>query len=139
MAPQNQIQSSSGFTYKLNNFFSCVNTAEAPHEFHNLMNFIGQCKLVYVMNEAIVLICEVIEKVWTTAAYNSTDRVLTFNLKGNSYSINGDILSSCLKFPAKTQNVALTKTKIRSMLVEINYTEPEANLGIILRNNLRKE
>ena len=38
MAPQNKITSNSGFVYELNNFTTCVNTADAPQEFHGLMN-----------------------------------------------------------------------------------------------------
>ena len=102
MEPQNKTTSSSGFVYELNNFTACVNIAEAPEEFHNLMKFLGQRKLVYAMIEAPVLICEVIEKVWTTTTYNTTDKVLTFNLKGNSYSINVDILITCLHLSAHT-------------------------------------
>ena len=91
------------------------------------------------MTEAHVLLCEVIEEVWTTAVYNSTDKVLTFNLKGNSYSIKGDVLRTCLQFPANTHAASPTETEIRKMLVEINYVEPEANLCKIVRKNLRKE
>ena len=77
MAPQNKTTSSSEFVYELNNFNACVNIVEAPREFHNLMKYLGQCKLVYAMTEALVLICEVIEKVWTTATYNTTRKVTT--------------------------------------------------------------
>ena len=105
MAPQNKTQSATGYTYELNNFVACVNPAEAPWEFHNIMNFLGQCKLVYAMTEAPVLICEVVEEVWTTAIFNSIDKVLTLNLKGNFYSINGDVLSTFFKMPANTHGV----------------------------------
>ena len=127
------------FVYKLNNFTAFVNIAEAPHEFYNLVKFLGQCKLFNAMTEAPVLICELIEEVWTTATYNTDDKVLTFNLKGNSYSVNADVLSACLYLPVDTHTASPTKTEIRTMLGELNYDEPEANLGKIVRKNLRKE
>ena len=132
MAPKNKIQSTSSYIYELNNFTACVSLAEAPWEFHNLMKFLGQCKLLHAMTEAHVLLCEVTKEVWTSNVYNSTDMVLTFNLKGNSYSINGDVLSTCLQFPAITHVASPTETEIRKMLVDINYVEPEANLGKIV-------
>ena len=89
---------------------ACVNLAEAPQEFHNLTNFLGQCKLVYAMTEAPVLLCKVIEEVWTTTVYSLTDKVLTFNLKGNSYSVNGDVLSTELKLPANTHTSSPNET-----------------------------
>ena len=91
------------------------------------------------MTEALVLLCEVIEEIWTTSVYNSIDKVLTFDLKGNSYSINADILSTCLNLPPDTHTTSPNETEIRTMLGEINYAEPEANLGKIVRKNLRKE
>ena len=103
------------------------------------MNFLGQCKLMYAMTEAPVLLCEVIEEVWTTAIYNSTDKVLTFNLKGNYYSINGDVLSTCLKLSVNTRTSSPNAIEIRVMLNEIKYVEPESNLGKIVRKNLRKK
>ena len=75
---------------------------------------------MYAMTEAHVLMCEVIEEVWTTTAYNSIDKVLSFNIKGNYYSVNGDILSTCLNFPANTHVASPTENEIRTMLVEIN-------------------
>ena len=61
---------------------------------------LGLMQVVYAMTEAPMLICEVIEEVWTTATYNTTDKVLTFNMKYNSYSINVDIFSTFLHLPA---------------------------------------
>ena len=86
-----------------------------------------------------MLLYEVIEDVWTTTVYNNTDKVLNFDLKGNSYSVNADILSTCLNLPADTHTTSPTENEIRTMLREINYDEPEANLGKIVRKNLRKE
>ena len=112
MAPQNITKSSSGFVYELNNFTACVNTTNAPQEFYNLMRFLGQCNLSYAMTEAPILLCEVIEEVWTTTAYNITYKVITFNLKGNLYSINGDVLNSCLNLPANTHVKSPTEPEI---------------------------
>ena len=103
------------------------------------MRFLGQCSLSYAITEAPILFCEVVEEVWSTAVYNSTDKVISFNLKGSLYSINGDILNTCLNFPPNTHAKSPTETNIRTMLNEINYDVPDANLGKIVRKNLRKE
>ena len=139
MAPQNKKTSSSGFVYELNNFTACVNTTDAPQEFHNLMRFLGQCNLSYAMTEAPILFCEVIEEVCTTAVYNAKDKIIIFNLKGNLYSIKGDVLNSCLNLPANTHAKSPIELEIRIMLNEINYIAPDANLGKIVRKNLRKK
>ena len=139
MAPQNKTTSSSGFIYELNNFTALFeHTVDAPHEFHNLMRFLGQCKLVYAITEAHVLLCEVIEEVWIQQQFTTTlTRYSLIDLKGNSYSINVDILSTCLNLPADTHIAFPTENEISTMLGEINYAEPEANLGKIVRKNLR--
>ena len=124
MAPQNKTTSSSGFVYELNNFTACVNTSDAPQEFHNLMKFLGQCNLSYAMTAALILFCEVIEEVWSTTVYNLTDKVISFNLKVNLYSINGDVLNYCLNLPNNTHAKSLTEPEIRTMLHEINYAVP---------------
>ena len=86
-----------------------------------------------------ILFCEVVEEVWSTAVYNASDKVITFNLKGNSYSINGDVLNASLNLPANTHAKSPSEVDIRKMLNEINYVVPDANLGKIVRKNLRKE
>ena len=139
MAPQNKITSISRYVYELNNFTPCVNTADAPQEFHGLMKFLSQCSLSYAMTVTHILYCEVVEEVWGTAVYNSTNKVISFNLKGSLYSSNGDVLNSCLNFPANTHAISPTEIDIRRMLNEINYDVPDANLGKIVRKNLRKE
>ena len=90
-------------------------------------------------DEAPILLCEVIEEVWSTVVYNSTHKVITFNLKGNSYSINSDILSTCIHLPQNTHAKPPTDNEIRQMLNEINYAAPDVNLRKIVRKNLRKE
>ena len=82
---------------------------------------------------------KVVEEVWSTAVYNSTDKVITFNLKGSLYSINEDVLNACLNLPANTHAKSPSESEIRKMLTEINYVIPDANLGKIVRKNLRKE
>ena len=116
-----------------------MNTAEAPKEFHNLMRFNAQCNIYYPMIEAPVLHREVVEEIWITVVYNSTDKVNTFSLKGSSYSINSDVLSSCLRIHVKTHSKSPTETNIRTTLEKINYVIPDANLGKIVRKNIRKE
>ena len=138
MAPQNKATSSSGFV-ELNNCTSCVNITDASHEFHKLMRFLGQCNMSYAMTIAPILFCEVIEEVWNTAVYNTKNKVITFNLKGNLYSINGDVLNSCLNLPTNTHVKSPTESEIRTMPNEINYVVRDANLGKIVRKNLRLE
>ena len=139
MAPQNKTTSNSGFVYELNNFTACVNTTEVPQEFHSLMRFLGQCNLSYAMTATPILFCGVIEEVWTTVVYNTKDKVTTFNLKGNLYPINGDVLNSCLTLPANTHAKSPTETEIKVMLNEINYVARDANIGKIVRKSLWKE
>ena len=86
-----------------------------------MMKFLGQCNLSYAMTVALILFCKVVEEVWSTAMYNLTDKVITFSLKGNLYSINGDILNSFLNLPNNTHAKSQTETEIRTMLNEINY------------------
>ena len=103
------------------------------------MRFLGQCNLSYAVTEALILLCEVIEEVWTNVVYKSKDKAITFNLKGNQYSINGDVLRSYLHLPSNTHAKSPTETEIRLILNEINYVAPDANLGKIVKKNLRKE
>ena len=76
---------------------------------------------------------------WNTAVYNVSDKVITFNLKGNSYSINGDVLNASLNLPTNTHAISPSEVDMRKMLNKINYAAPDANLGKIVRKNLRKE
>ena len=99
------------------------------------MTFLSQRSLSYAITATPILFCEVMEEVWSTAVYNASNKVITFNLKGNSYSINGDVLNACLNLPANTH----TKVDSRKMFTEINYSFPNAILGKIVRKNLRKE
>ena len=71
------------------------------------------------MTAALILFCEVIEEVWSTDVYNLTDKVISFNLKGNLYYINGDVLNTCLNLPNNTHAKSPTETEIRTMLNEI--------------------
>ena len=139
MAPQNKITSIFGCIYELNNFTACVNMADAPQKFHDLMRFLSQCSMSYAMTATPILFYEVMEKVWNIAFYNASDKVITFNLKGNSYSINGDVLNASLNLPTNTHAISPSEVDIRKMLNKINYAAPDANLGKIVRKNLRKE
>ena len=139
MAPQNKITSISGCIYEINNFTACVNTVDAPQEFHDLMRFLSQCNMSYAMTATPILFCEVVEEVWNTAIYNASDKVITFNLKSKSYSINGDVLNASLNLPDNTHAISFSEVDIRKMLNEVNYAAPDANLGTIVRKNLRKE
>ena len=139
MAPQNKITSNSRFVYQLNNFATCVNTTDAPQEFHSLIQFLSQCSLSYAIIATLILFCEVVDEVWSTAVNNVSDKVITFNLKGNSYSINGDVLNASLNLPANTHAKSPSEVDIKKMLNEINYSTPNANLGKNFRKNLRNE
>ena len=70
---------------------------------------------------------------------NLTEKVISFNLKGNFYSINGHVLNSFLNLPNNTHAKSPTEPEIRRMLHKINYAVPDANLGKIVRKNLMKE
>ena len=67
--------------------------------------------------------------------YNASNKVITFNLKGNSYSIDGDVLNASLNLPANTHAISPSEVDIRKMLNKINYAAPDANLGKIVRKN----
>ena len=71
--------------------------------------------------------------------YARNPTIINFNLKGNLYSINGDVLNSFLNVPANTHVKSPTESEIRVMINEINYVSLVANLGKIVRKNLRKE
>ena len=49
------------------------------------------------------------------------------------------MLKTCLHLPPNTHAKSPTETEIRVMLNVINYVAPDANLGKIVRKNLRKE
>ena len=80
-----------------NNFVALVDKEGAHTDYHKTMDFIKGCKLSYAMLEAPTIYSEVVEEVWTTAVFNTTDLTLTFSLKGNTYCINADIVRSCFK------------------------------------------
>ena len=117
----------------------CINKADAPTEFCNLMDFLTQCKLAYSVLEAPILHCEVIEELWVTTFHDSEYNSIAFTLKSDNYTLTTDILSVCLSLAENNQHDSLTKQQIRTMLREINYAQPDANLGKIVREGCRKE
>ena len=75
--------SQTGFIYEKNNFTALVNKGiQQSRDYHKMMDFVKNCKLNYAMLESPTIYCEVVEEIWTTAVYNSTDKTITFTLKG---------------------------------------------------------
>ncbi|KAL8119924.1 hypothetical protein AgCh_017156 [Apium graveolens] len=58
----------------------------ASEDYHKVMDFIRSCKLKYAMLESPVIYCEVVEEIWTTVLYNSSDKSITFTLKDTNVS-----------------------------------------------------
>ena len=111
MAPQSKTKSSSVFVYKLNNFHSlCEHNRRTSRVLQPNEVLRSNATCLMPLTEAPILFSEVIEEVWTTAVYNITYKVITFNLKGNLYSINGDVLNTFLNLPANTHVKSPTRT-----------------------------
>ena len=89
MAPVVTIMSQTGFIYEKNNFTALVNKGiQHSSDYHKMMDFVKKCKLSYAMLESPTIFCEVVEEMWTTATYNSTDKTTHSLLKvRNSVSI----------------------------------------------------
>ncbi|KAL8119603.1 hypothetical protein AgCh_016924 [Apium graveolens] len=82
MAPLVKIMSQYGFIYEKNNFVALVNKEiPASEDFHKMMDFVKGCKLSYAMLESPTIYCKVVEEIWTTAVYQSTDKTINFTLK----------------------------------------------------------
>ena len=83
MAPVVKIMSQTGYIYEKNNFSALVNKEiQQSGDYHKMMDFVKNCKLNYVMLESPTIYREVVEEIWTTAIYKSTDKTTTFTLKG---------------------------------------------------------
>ena len=74
--------SQTGFIYEKNNFAALTEKNGTHQDFHPMMDFIKECKLSYAMLETPIIYCEVVEEIWTSAEFNSTDLTLLFSLKG---------------------------------------------------------
>lgn len=70
-----------------------------------MMDFIKGCKLSHGMLEALTIYCEVVEETWTSAIYDSGNKVLTFTLKGEVYCVKNDVMNACLQLPKKMVQV----------------------------------
>ena len=139
MAPVVKMMSHSGFVYEKNNFVALVEKDGTHEDYHKMMDFIQGCKLSYAMLESPTIYCEVVEEVWTTAEFNSTDMTITFTLKGKTYCINCVDVQSCFKLPENTTMEPHTDTDVVNMLNFIGYSLDTASLGNIKRKGLRKE
>ncbi|KAL8157708.1 hypothetical protein AgCh_002420 [Apium graveolens] len=116
-----------------------VEKNEAHSDYHKMMDFIKNCKLSYAMLEALTIYCEVIEEIWITAEFNSTNMTIAFSLKGKDYCINCDDIQSCFKWPENNAMTPHTDKDVSAMLDSIGYTFDSASLGSIRRKGLRKE
>lgn len=138
MAPVVKVMSSSGFIYEWNNFVALVNTTSIPQEIHGLMDFINGCKLSYAMLEAPIIYCEVVEKIWTSATYDSGNKVLNFILKIENYFVNSGAISACLHLPKNNCLNGPSDASIVTMLQAICYSPESNNLDRIRRKGLKK-
>ncbi|KAL8098661.1 hypothetical protein AgCh_031431 [Apium graveolens] len=77
-----KFMSQTGYIYEKNNFSALVNKKiQQFGDYHNMMDFVKNCKLNYAILESPTIYCEVVEEMWTTAVYNSTDKTISFTLK----------------------------------------------------------
>lgn len=67
-----------GFIYEKNNFTTYVDTESARQDYHRMMEFMKKCKLAYSMLEAPTIYCEMVEEIWISAVFVSTNCTLTF-------------------------------------------------------------
>ena len=112
-----KIMSQIGFIYEKNNFTTLVNKGiQQSGDYHKMMDFVKNCKLNYAMLESPTIYCEVVKEIWTTATYNSTDKTITFTIKGKEFYVNSNIVKACFKFPDNTVTTPHTDTDIVNML-----------------------
>ena len=133
MASIVKLMSQTEFVYEKNNFVAFVEKDGAHEDYHKMMDFIQGCKLSYAMLESPTIYCEVVEEVWTTAKFNSTDMTITFNLKGKRYCINSDDVQACFKLPENTTMNPHTDTDVINMLNSLGYSLDSSSLGSIKR------
>ncbi|KAL8114648.1 hypothetical protein AgCh_021492 [Apium graveolens] len=140
MTPVVKIMSQTGFIYEKNNFTALVNKGiQQSEDYHKMMDFVKNCKLNYAMLESPTIFCEVVEEMWTTAIYNSTDKTITLTIKGNELCINSDVIKACFKIPDYNVTSPYNDTDITNMLNSMHYALPTSKLSDIRRMGLRKE
>ena len=83
------------------------------------------------MLEAPIIYCEVVEEIWTSAEFKSTNMTLSFTLKGKDYCIKCDDVQSYFKLPENTSMTPHTDTDVSNMLDSIGYSLDSASLGSI--------
>ena len=116
MAPVVKIMSQTSFIYEKNNFTALVNKGiQLSSDYHKMMDFVQGCKLNYAMLESPTIYYEVVEEIWTTAVYNSTDKTITFTIKGKEFCVNSDIVKACFRIPDNTVSTPHTHTDIVNM------------------------
>ena len=71
--------------------------------------------------------------------YNSTDKTITFTIKGKEFCVNSDIVKACFRFPDNTVTSPHTDTDIVNMLNSMGYVLSTSKLSEIRRLGLRKE
>ena len=112
---------------------------QQSEDYHKMMDFVKNCKLSFAMLESPTIYCEVVEEMWTTAIYNSTDKTITLTIKGNEFCINSDVIKACFKIPDNNVTSPHTDTDIINMLNSMHYALPTNKLSDIRRLGLRKE
>lgn len=139
MAPQRKVASSTNFVYDQNNFVTCVAIAEATTNIHPLMQFLSEFKVSKALLEAPTIVCNVVEEFWKITLVSNDLSEVTFMCKGNEYKLTSLILRECLELPCNNCDAMPDETHIKNMRKSVNYTDHNANLGKIVRQNSRKE
>ena len=140
MAPVVKIMSQTGLIYEKNNFTALVNKGiQQSEDYHKMMDFVKNCKLNYAILESPTIFCAVVEEMWTTATYNSTDKTITLTIKGNEFCINSDVIKASFKIPDNNVTSPHTDTDIINMLNSMHYALSTTKLSDIRRLGLRKE
>ena len=130
MAHVVKIISQTGFIYEKNNFTALVYKGiQQSGDYHKMMDFVKNCKLNYAMLESPTIYCKVVEEIWTTAVYNSTDKTITFTLKGKQLCINSDVIKACFKISDNTVTASHTDTDIVNMLNSMGYALTTSKLS----------
>ncbi|KAL8148832.1 hypothetical protein AgCh_005997 [Apium graveolens] len=124
-----KIMSQTGYIYEKNNFTALVNKEiQQSGNYHQMMDLVKGCKLNYAMLESPTIYCEVVEEIWTTTVYNSTDKTITFTLKDTDivnmlnymgYALTASKLSEIRRLGLRKEWIYLCDvlTKVFSVLV----------------------
>lgn len=73
------------------------------------------------MLEAPTIFCEVVKEMRTSTEFDSGNKVLSFSLKGNDYSINADVMNAYFKIPKNNITERPSGIDILNILNAIGY------------------